>query len=144
MSNLLSSGIHLLLCRARTEHRIFRRLLAMVPDLLDLVVESEVALAVVAESVWFYILLIGWHFLIYCRSRKVFPVHVQMIQKAWKVLLLTGSPHATAFYNQSSHAMLRQTADSITLLLAPLSARLVLTGTCLSEFILRFKHYSPL
>jgi hypothetical protein len=48
------------------------------------------------------------------------------------------------FYNQSSHAMLRQTVDSITLLLAPFSARLVLTGTYLSEFTLRFKNFSLL
>jgi len=33
------------------EHKIFQKLQAMVPNLLDRVVESEAALAVVAESV---------------------------------------------------------------------------------------------
>jgi hypothetical protein len=47
----LSSYVHLLLCRARTEHRIFQKLLAMVPNLLDRVVESEAGLVVIAESV---------------------------------------------------------------------------------------------
>ena len=140
-----SHGVFFLLCRARVEHEIFQKLQAMVPNLTDRVVESEAALSVVAESVWAYILLVAWHFLICCRSRRAFLVHVQMIQKAWKVLSSTGSTHATTFYNQSSLAMLRRTADSITLLLAPYSARLVMTGTYLSEFNLRFKilvHYN--
>jgi hypothetical protein len=48
------SGIDLQMCRARTEHKIFEKLLAMVPDLMDRViegVESEAQLAVIAESV---------------------------------------------------------------------------------------------
>lgn len=40
-----------LFCRARAEHKVFQKLQAMVPNLLDRVLESEVALAVVAESV---------------------------------------------------------------------------------------------
>ena len=51
----LFSGIHFLLCRSRTEHRIFHKLLAMVPNLLDRVVESEAELMVVAELVWVYL-----------------------------------------------------------------------------------------
>ena len=47
----LSFGIHSLLCSARTEHRIFQKLLAMVPNLMDRVVESEAELIVIAESV---------------------------------------------------------------------------------------------
>ena len=49
--NLSVSGIDFQLCRARTEHRIFQKLLAMVPNLLDRVVESEAELVVIAESV---------------------------------------------------------------------------------------------
>ena len=48
------SGIDLQLCRARTEYKIFEKLIAMVPDILDRViegVESEDELAVIAESV---------------------------------------------------------------------------------------------
>jgi hypothetical protein len=44
-------GICFLFFRARAEHKIFQKLQAMVPNLLDRVVESEAALAVVAESV---------------------------------------------------------------------------------------------
>jgi hypothetical protein len=40
-----------LFCRARAEHKIFQKLQAMVPNLLDRVLESEAALAVVAELV---------------------------------------------------------------------------------------------
>ena len=47
----LSSGVHFLLCRARTEHRIFQKLLAMVPNLLERVVESEAELVAAAELV---------------------------------------------------------------------------------------------
>jgi hypothetical protein len=47
----MSSGINFLLRRVRTEHRIFQKLLAMVPNLLDRVVESEAELVVVSESV---------------------------------------------------------------------------------------------
>jgi hypothetical protein len=46
------------------------------------------------------------------------------------------------FYNQSSHAVLRRTADSITLLLAPFFVQLVWIGMYLSEFTLRFKIFS--
>ena len=46
-------GIHR--CRARTEHRIFQKLLAMVPNLLERVVESEAELVVIAESVRIYL-----------------------------------------------------------------------------------------
>ena len=55
MSNLSASGIDLQLCRARTEHRIFQKLLAMVPNLLDHVIESEAELVVIAESVCVYL-----------------------------------------------------------------------------------------
>jgi len=55
MSNLFVSGIDFLLCRARTEHRIFQKLLAMVPNLLDRVAESEAELLVIAESVCVYL-----------------------------------------------------------------------------------------
>ena len=55
MFNLFVSGIDFLLCRARTEHRIFQKLLAMVPNLLDQVVESEAELLVIAESVCVYL-----------------------------------------------------------------------------------------
>jgi hypothetical protein len=55
MFNLHVSGIHFLLCRARTEHRIFQKLLAMVPNLLERVVESEAELAAIAESVRIYL-----------------------------------------------------------------------------------------
>jgi hypothetical protein len=55
MSNLFVSGIHFLLCRARTEHRIFQKLLTMVPNLLERVVESEAELVVIAESVSIYL-----------------------------------------------------------------------------------------
>lgn len=51
ISNLSVSGIDFQLCRARTEHRIFQNLLAMVPNLLDRVVESQAELVVIAESV---------------------------------------------------------------------------------------------
>ena len=51
----LSSGINFLLCRAQTEHRIFQKLLATVPNLLDRVVESEAELVVVSESVSVYL-----------------------------------------------------------------------------------------
>jgi hypothetical protein len=44
-------------CRARAEHNIFQKLQAMVPNLMDRVVESEAALAVVAESVWVFFTL---------------------------------------------------------------------------------------
>jgi hypothetical protein len=54
MSNQFVSGIHFLLFRARTEHRIFQKLLGMVPNLLECVVESEGELAVIAESVRSY------------------------------------------------------------------------------------------
>jgi hypothetical protein len=91
-----------------------------------------------------FFLLHARHFLICCRSRRVFLVHVPMIRKALKVLSLTGSTHVMAFYNQPSHAMLRQTADSTTLPLVPFSAQLVWTGKYLSEFTLRFKNFSPL
>ena len=47
----LSFGIHSLLCSARTEHRIFQKLLAMVPNLMEQVVESEAELVIIAESV---------------------------------------------------------------------------------------------
>lgn len=46
----LSFGIHSLLCSARTEHRIFEKLLAMVPNLMEQA-ESEPELVVIAESV---------------------------------------------------------------------------------------------
>ena len=49
VSILFVSGIHR--CRARTEHRIFQKLLAMVPNLLESVVESEAELVVIAGSV---------------------------------------------------------------------------------------------
>ena len=55
MSNLSASSIDLQLCRARTEQRIFQKLLAMVPNLLDHVIESEAELMVIAESVRFYL-----------------------------------------------------------------------------------------
>ena len=55
LSNLSVSGIDFQLCRARTEHRIFQKLLAMVPNLLDLVIESETELVVIAESVCVYL-----------------------------------------------------------------------------------------
>ena len=55
MSNLSVSGIDFQLCRARTEHRIFQKLLAMVPNLLDRVAESEAELLVIAESVCVYL-----------------------------------------------------------------------------------------
>ena len=55
MSNLFVSGIDFQLCRARTEHRIFQNLLAMVPNLLDRVVESEAKLVVIAELVSVYL-----------------------------------------------------------------------------------------
>jgi hypothetical protein len=80
----LSSGIHFLLCRARTEHRIFQKLLAMVPNLLDRVVESEAELVVVAESVSVYLFKI-WPYLICCRSRKEFLVQDLTTLKVWKV-----------------------------------------------------------
>ena len=51
MPNLSVYGIDFHLCRARTEHKIFQKLLAMVPDLMDRIVESEDELAVIAESV---------------------------------------------------------------------------------------------
>jgi hypothetical protein len=51
MSNLSDSGIDFQLYRARAEHRIFQKLLGMVPNLLDRVVESEAELVVIAESV---------------------------------------------------------------------------------------------
>ena len=47
-------NICFLFCRARAEHNIFQKLQAMVPNLMDRVVESEAALAVVAESVWVF------------------------------------------------------------------------------------------
>ena len=47
----MSSGIHFLSCRAQTEHRIFQKLLAMVPNLLDCIIESEAELMVIAELV---------------------------------------------------------------------------------------------
>jgi hypothetical protein len=45
------SRIDFQLCRARAEHRILQKLLAMVPNLLDRVIESEAELVVIAESV---------------------------------------------------------------------------------------------
>jgi hypothetical protein len=53
MSILFVSGIHR--CRARTEHWIFQKLLAMVPNLLERVVESDAELVVIAESVRIYL-----------------------------------------------------------------------------------------
>jgi hypothetical protein len=47
-----------LFCRAWTEQKIFLKLQAMVPNLLDSVVESEGALAVISESVRANILLL--------------------------------------------------------------------------------------
>jgi hypothetical protein len=55
ISNLFVYGIHFLLGRARTEHRIFQKLLSMVPNLLDRVVESEAELLVIAELVCVYL-----------------------------------------------------------------------------------------
>ena len=55
MSNLFVPSIHFLLCRAQTEHRIFQKLLAMVPNLLEHVIESEAKLVVIAESVRIYL-----------------------------------------------------------------------------------------
>ena len=55
LSNLSVSGIDFQLCRARTEHRFFQKLLAMVPNLLNLVIESETELMVIAESVCVYL-----------------------------------------------------------------------------------------
>jgi hypothetical protein len=55
MSNLSAYGIDFLLCRVRTEHRIFQKLVAMVPNLLDRVVESEAELVVIAELVCVYL-----------------------------------------------------------------------------------------
>ena len=48
----------LLFCRARVEQKIFMKLQDMVPNLLDCVVESEAALAVIAESVRANVLLL--------------------------------------------------------------------------------------
>jgi hypothetical protein len=45
---LIYCGICFLFCRARAEQKIFQKLQAMVPNLLDRVVESEAALAVIA------------------------------------------------------------------------------------------------
>ena len=116
--------------RVWAEHKIFQKLQAMVPNLLS----NQKWHLQLLQNQFESIFLMAWHFLICSRSKKVFLVHVQMIRKPWKVLSSTGSTHATAFYNQSSHAMLRWTVDSITLLLAPFSAWLVLAGTYLSEF----------
>jgi hypothetical protein len=44
-------GICFSFCRTRAEYKIFQKLQAMVPNLLDRVVESEAALADVAELV---------------------------------------------------------------------------------------------
>jgi hypothetical protein len=46
-----SLGHYFLFCRARAEYKVFQKLQAMVPNLLDRVVESEAALANVVELV---------------------------------------------------------------------------------------------
>ena len=47
----LSLGIYSLLHSARTKHRIFLELVAMVPNILDHVVKSEAELTAISESV---------------------------------------------------------------------------------------------
>ena len=123
----LSSGINFLLCRAWTEHRIFQKLLAMVPNFLERVIESEAELVVIAESVRIYLSNI-WPFWIHYRFRKEFLEQDLTTLKVWKVWSSTGSPREMVFYSRRSLEISRQTVGSITLLQVPFSAQPVLTG----------------
>lgn len=69
--------------RERREHRIFQRLMEMVPGLEDRLVEgSDEGVVHIAELVSGYIILRASMGLTYSRSRKVLPAQDPMTRRA--------------------------------------------------------------